>query len=142
MKMSESDLEKELKKFDKDLDVLIAIKEKIETAFCKSKETEKNQEREFQLQMFEVQRGYDTINSVLTVVMAVGYSFIVAITTILFAVSLPQFAQTVLIVAEVVAVSLSALSSYLLVRYHKSVPNKLANIRRQFIEKNEQKDKQ
>ncbi len=140
--MADSDLEKAVEKISKDIDTLMALREKLETAFGKSKEADKNEDREFQLGMFEVQRGYDTLNSVLTVVMAVAYSYIIAITTILFTVTLSQFAQTYLFVVEAIAIIIAAGSSYLLMRYHKSVPKKLEGIRSQFIKNNKQKDKQ
>ena len=74
--------------------------------------------------------------------MAVGYSYIIAITTILLTFSLSELVHIYLYVLGGFALSIASGSSYLLIRHHKSIPKKLANIRREFIENNEQKDKQ
>lgn len=133
---------KSLGKTNEEIEAILKINATIEKSYEKSNEADKKKDREFQLQLFEVQRAYDTLNSILTVVMAVSYSYVVATITIGLTVNLPMFTQIGLFAVGIVAISIGALSSYLLIRHHKSIPDKLANIRKQFIENNEQKDKQ
>lgn len=135
--MSESEVEKQLKSFDKELDAFIAIKEKIERSFCKPKDNT-SEERDFQLRMFDLQRKYDSLNSLLTVTIAVGFSYVIAVATILLTVpSFPQFVVTYLLELGVSAVVIVAFALGYLLYYHKTFSNKLATIRSQFIENDE-----
>jgi hypothetical protein len=81
--MAESEVEKELKVFDKELDAIIAIKEKIETNFCKSKEHNKKEDREFQVEVLRLQLKYENVKLVMTVVLSLVVSLLAVIATII-----------------------------------------------------------
>lgn len=131
--MAESEVEKELKVLEKELDNFITIKEKIEKSFCKSKEPNTNEEREFQLQVLEYQRNYDTLNSVLTVVIGIGFSLAVAITAISYT-SIGESLRISLTYISLSAIAVSAFSTVLLVYFHKTVfPKLLEEIRTKFL---------
>jgi hypothetical protein len=76
----DDDVQKGLEKFDKELDMFIAIKQKIEKNFCVSQESSKNEDRNFQLEILRVQLKYDTINLVMTVIL----SLLVSVLAVLF----------------------------------------------------------
>lgn len=83
--MSENDLEKAVKEISKDLDTLTTLKEKFDVVFNKSKENDKDEEKEFtfQLEMLKVQLGSDVFASIISVIM----SIMVAITIVLITLS-------------------------------------------------------
>lgn len=82
--MPENDLEKAVKEISTDIDTLIALKEKIETCFVKSKETDENEERKFQLEMLDAQISCENYNSILTVLTAVAFSWVASMIAIYF----------------------------------------------------------
>jgi hypothetical protein len=88
--MTESEIEKELKVFDKELDAIIAIKEKIESSFCKSKETDKNEERKFQIKILELQLKYDNAKWVTTIIFGILVSLSAVFSTITFSGVFPK----------------------------------------------------
>jgi len=93
-----------------------------------------NQEREFQLRMLEVQRGYDTLNSFITTVQTATYSFIAAIITIIFTVKVSGLVQTILIIAIVVAIIIGGASNVILIRFHKeTIKKQIDHLRNEFV---------
>jgi membrane protein YdbS with pleckstrin-like domain len=98
-----------------------------------SRNPEKNEDREFQLQMLEVQRASETINSVFTVIMSISYSWSGTMYALTFAVSEPL--KSILLVSAIVAVTTAIITSYLLYRFHRySLPRKIQKIRKRFVE--------
>jgi hypothetical protein len=53
-KDADNDVEKGLKKFDKELDMYLAIKQKIETAFSVHNETARNEDRALQIRLAQL----------------------------------------------------------------------------------------
>jgi hypothetical protein len=133
------------KSFEQLNDELIALKNvntTIEQICAELKETEKNKDREFQLRIFELQKEYDTINSFLPVAIAIGLSYVVAIVTILLTVpSLPKFASDFLGVIGIITLIIVIAILCKFRQYHKSIPSKLGEIRRDFIQNKEHETK-
>ena len=93
-----------------------------------------NEEREFQLRMLEIQRGYDTLNSFITTVQTATYSFIAAIITIIFTVKVSGLVQSILIIAIVVAIIIGGVSNVVLIRFHKeTIKKQIDHLRNEFV---------
>ncbi len=134
--MSESELEKAVKEVKKNIVILTSLKKEMDSVFGESKETRKEEEREFQLQMLEYQRGYDTFNAVLTVIIGIGFSLAIAIIALSFT-SIGESLRNSLTFVSLSAIAVSAFSTGVLVFYHKCIfPKSLDNIRKgKFSEK-------
>ena len=101
---------------------------------AKSAKSDINEEREFQLRLLEIQRSYDTVNSFLTTVQAVSYSFVVTILTIVFTVRTTSLGQTVSIVAIVVFSIVGGASTIIMILFHRRTMRKQINgVRNEFI---------
>lgn len=59
--MPESDLEKAIKETDKNIDLIVAHKEHINSIFGEPKESDQKGEREFQVEMLRLQLKYDDL---------------------------------------------------------------------------------
>ena len=93
-----------------------------------------NEEREFQLRMLEIQRGYDTLNSFITTVQTATYSFIAAIITIIFTLKVSGLVQSILIIAIVVAIIIGGVSNVVLIRFHKeTIKKQIDHLRNEFV---------
>jgi cytochrome c biogenesis protein CcdA len=103
-------------------------------------EIEKIEDREFQIEMLEYQKNYDTLNSVLTVTIAVGFSLALTIAAISYT-SIGQPLRNYLTLISLGGVAVSAFSTWLLIRFHKKIfPKSLESIRRKFLEKKPKND--
>ena len=92
-----------------------------------------NEDREFQLRLLEIQRGYDTFNAFLTTVQAVIYSFVIAIISIIITVKLSNFVQTILVIALIVDLIVGVISTILLIVFHKrTVQKQVDSLRQEF----------
>jgi len=93
-----------------------------------------NEDREFQLRLLEIQRGYDTFNAFLTTVQAVIYSFVIAIISIIITVKLSNFVQTILVIALIVDLIVGVISTILLIVFHKrTVQKQIDSLRQEFV---------
>ncbi|MCW4019317.1 MAG: YebO family protein [Candidatus Bathyarchaeota archaeon] len=98
-------------------------------------DAKRNNEREFQLQMFEAQRDYGTVNSILTVIIAVSFS----LTTTVIAISYTNISQELRIFLAYMILPILAITAgttMWLVLYHKVwLPNKaLAKLRKTYVD--------
>jgi hypothetical protein len=78
--MSDSELKQALKKFEDDYDALKATANKI--GLVESKESEKIDDRKFQVEMLRLQLSNESFSSVITAVMAIAISWIIAMLAI------------------------------------------------------------
>lgn len=79
--MSESELEKAVKEIKKNVDIIIAHKNELDSVFGESKETDKK-ERKFQVEMLKIQLGNDVFASIISVIMSIMVAIIAVIITI------------------------------------------------------------
>jgi hypothetical protein len=72
--MSDSKLEKSIKEIEKNIDILVAHKEYINSVLGDSKELEKEEERKFEIKKIEVESFISNGNTYLTLVTGVAFS--------------------------------------------------------------------
>lgn len=133
-----TDITKSLDKLNEELKAFKNVNNTIEEISGNSKENEKIEDREFQLKILEYQRDYDTLNSVLTVIIAVGFSLAIAIIAIAYT-SIGQPLRVYLAYTTIGAVAISALSTGVLVYFHKCIfPKSLQDIRDKFLKEKTQ----
>lgn len=95
-----------------------------------------NEDREFEIQMVEYQRDYDTTNSVLTALIAIGFSLAVAIGTISYT-EIAQSIRLYLLPISLGSLAVGAVCTGYLLIYHKVLaPRSLESIRKRFINAN------
>jgi high-affinity Fe2+/Pb2+ permease len=96
-------------------------------------EPEINQDREFQLQILEYQREYDTLNTIFGVLIGISFSLAITIGAISYT-SIAQSLRIYLLEISLGALAVFAGSTGYLVYYHRRVlPRKLEEIRRNFV---------
>lgn len=119
--MSESNLEKELKKFDKDLEALKAKCKEIEAT------TDKNEDKKFQIDLLEVEQGVNIFSSIFSVISSIMVAVIT--TTITIAIGFSNVIGvdlTLPIIYEVaVAVFASLLSWFIFIKFRNRALDKL-----------------
>lgn len=131
----ETEIAKSLKQISTDLE---AINNTIKEVCTESKEIETNEDREFQLQMLEAQISCNDVNSILTIAMAVGYSW--AGTMVAVAQVQTEPLKSFLTIVAIISVICAIISSIELVIFQtRSVPRKIQKIRDNFAKAKEGK---
>ncbi|MCW4009069.1 MAG: hypothetical protein NWF05_00405 [Candidatus Bathyarchaeota archaeon] len=94
----------------------------------------KNNEREFQFQMFEVQRDYETANTILSAIIAIGFSLAIALVAVSFT-SLSQQLKTNLLYGALSSMAIGTFSIVVFVIYHNVMLQKrVLGIHKDFID--------
>ena len=134
--MTDNDLGEAVEEIKKDIDKLIELRNKmIAAGLINSKEPEKNEDRDFQLDMLWLQLRYGLLASIMTIIFSAAISYVVAIITV--SVNLPnQVALSGILVTFTIVLIAAIVGSSIVVGI--IMRNEIANLRNGKTTKNKE----
>lgn len=132
IRMPDDNLEKTVAKIRKDMDTSRTLREDLNEGFNESKDTKKNEERKFQIELLKVQQGSDVFGSIISVMASIFVAIITtSITLVLSLSSYIYIGISVSIIGyQIIVAIISVLASWIIFLIFRN--RKIKEIERKF----------